>query len=73
MWEVNGEENQGDHEWNQPEEETPGSIEAATKVTDKDGFEYVKRPRRLRQRMPEVFAVEAEKVGDRNKKSSKKI
>ncbi len=72
IWQVDGKENQGDHEWNQQEEEKPGRIEAVTKVTDKDGLECVKRPRRLGQHMPAGFAVDAEKVGDSNEELSKK-
>ncbi len=40
---------------NEPEDEKPGSIEAVTKVTDKDGPEYVRRPRRLGQHTPDVY------------------
>ena len=39
-----------------------------TKITDKDGFERVKRSRRLGQNTPEIRAVEAGKVKDLLKK-----
>ncbi len=33
-------------------------------IIDQDGHELIKMPRRLAQRMPEIFAVDAEGSGD---------
>ena len=67
IWQVDGEEPQGDWKWDQ-EEEKPGSVHSVgnekVNIIDQDGYELVKRPRRLGQFMAEIFAVEAEGPGD---------
>ena len=72
MWAVDGEET-GEWKWEQPEEEKPGSIESVSRETiniDEEGYETVRRPRQrnLGQFMPEIFAVEAETLGESRKK-----
>ncbi len=43
-----------------------GSIQSVGKenIIDQDSYEMVKRPRRLGQCMPEIFAVDAEESGN---------
>ncbi len=76
MWAVDREET-GEWKWEQPEEEKPGSIESVSKETiniDEEGYETVRRPRQrnLGQFMPEIFAVEAEALGECSKKEQPK-
>ncbi len=60
VWQVDGEEPQGDWKWDQ-EEEKPGGIRSVGKekvnIIDEDGYELVKRHGKLGQRMAaEIFA-----------------
>ena len=80
VWAVDGEE-AGDWKWEQPDEEKPaGSIASVGRDTterinvDEEGYETIRRPRQrtLGQYLPEIFAVEAEKLGDRSKEELSK-
>ncbi len=69
IWQIDGEEPQGEWTREQSEEKTAGRIESVGKENvnnDEEGYETVRRPRprTLGQCMPEIFAVEAEKPGD---------
>ncbi len=69
IWQVDGEEAQGDWQWEQQEERTGGSIESVGKDRVnhyEDGYETVRRPRprTLGQYAPEIIAVDTEKPGD---------
>ncbi len=55
IWQGNGDDVQGDWQWNQPEEEKP--TREAVNIIDQDGYDLVKRPRRCAQQIPEIFAV----------------
>ncbi len=75
IWQVDGEDNQGDYERNQPEQKqgSSGSVtKEKAKIIDEVGYELIKRPRRLGQYTPEIFAVGAGKMGDSGKELSKK-
>ncbi len=77
MGAVDGEE-KGEWQWEQSEEKTAGSIESVGKEnpnTDEEGYETVRRPRprTLGQYMPEIFTVEAEKLGNSEDKELSKM
>ena len=63
IWQVDGDDVQEDWRWDQPEEERPSKREEVS-IIDQDGYELMKRPRRLAQFMPEIFAVDADGSGD---------
>ncbi len=67
MWEVDGEETQGDWKWDQREEEKPSTQavgKEAVNIIDQDGCEMVTKHTKLGQHMAEFFAVDAERSGD---------
>ncbi len=63
IWRVDGDDVQGDWQWDQPEEESPSKREEVN-ITGKDGYETPKRLRIFAHFMPEIFAVDADLTGD---------
>ncbi len=52
IWQVDGEDAQGDWQWDQREEEKPNKHEEVN-IIDQDGYQIVNKSRRLGQQMPE--------------------
>ncbi len=65
IWQVDGDEAQGDFNWNQQAEEQPRK---ETSVVGQDGNQVVKRSRALGNFMPGIFAV-----GEITKRGSKTV
>ncbi len=53
----------GDWPWDQPEEGKPSTHQEES-IIDQDGWETVKKPRRLGQLKPDIIAVDKESSGE---------